>query len=214
MDSALRSCYPGAVPQTDLSAQHPALGTLALLLAGLLLASMPAQAMVVVKREFPELVARAEQIVVGTVSEIHEQPDASGAPYTLVTFTGLTVLKGNAGATLTLSFYGGHAGDVEVRIPDMPTFTVGERDVLFVAGNGSIICPLVGVWQGRFYVRFDPAVGADIVEDSAHQPVSGLSGRELVRAPAVAGGETPMTLESFRQLIADELAHPHSNDAR
>ncbi len=201
------------MPRTDSSLQHPALGTLALLLAALLLVAMPAQAMVVVQREFPELVARAEQIVVGTVTEIHEQLDASGAPSTLVTFTDLTVLKGDAGGTLTLRFYGGHAGDVEVRIPDMPTFTVGERDVLFVAGNGTTVCPLVGVWQGRFYVRFDPAVGADIVEDSTHHPVIGLAGRKLLRAPAVAGGETPMTLDGFRQLIADELAHPHGNDA-
>ncbi len=201
------------MPRTDPSLQHPALGTLALLLAALLLVSMRAQAMVVVQREFPELVARAEQIVVGTVTEIHEQLDASGVPFTLVTFNDLTVLKGDAGATLTLRFYGGHAGNVEVRVPDMPTFTVGERDVLFVAGNGTTVCPLVGVWQGRFYVRFDPAVGADIVEDSTHHPVIGLAGRKLLRAPAVAGGETPMTLDGFRQLIADELAHPHGNDA-
>ena len=208
------SCYLGAMFRIHLGTPYLRFGTLAMLLAGLLLASMSARAMVVVKREFPELVARAEQIVVGTVTEIHEQLDASGAPSTLVTFTDLTVLKGDAGATLTLSFYGGHAGDVVVRIPDMPTFTVGERDVLFVAGNGSTVCPLVGVWQGRFYVRFDPAVGADIVEDSAHHPVTGLVGGELVRAPAVAGGQAPMTLEGFRQLIANELAHPHSNDAR
>ena len=166
--------------------------------------------MVVVKRDFPELVARADRIVIGTVTDIHEQLDASGAPATLVTFGDLTVLKGDSGATLTLSFYGGHAGDVVVRIPDMPTFTVGERDVLFVADNGGTVCPLVGVWQGRFYVRFDRTVGADIVEDSTHNPVLGLSGRELVRVPAAVMGETPMTLARFRELIVDELAHPHA----
>ena len=170
--------------------------------------------MVVVKRDFPDLVARSEQIVIGTVTDIHEQLDASGTPFTLVTFSDLTVLKGDVAATLTLRFYGGHAGDVVVGIPDMPVFTLGERDVLFVAGNGEVVCPLVGVWQGRFYVRFDPALGADVVEDSAYQPVTGLAGRELMRAPAaVARGTTPMTLDDFRSAIADELAHPHATDA-
>jgi hypothetical protein len=175
----------------------------------------PCGGMVVAKRDFPELVARAEQIVVGTVAAIREELDASGAPFTLVTFSDLSVLKGEAGATLTVRLYGGTAGDVTVRIPDMPTFVLGERDVLFVAGNGSSVCPLVGVWQGRYYVRFDPAVGTDIVEDSNHQPLFGVAQRELLRAPAAsaasAGGTTPMTLDAFRQSIADELAHPQSN---
>jgi hypothetical protein len=91
----------------------------------------------------------------------------------------------------------------------MPTFTPGEQDVLFVAGNGSVVCPLVGVWQGRFYVRFDPTVNADVVEDSNHQPLAGIVGRELLRAPATAANApVPMTLDEFRQLIAGELAHP------
>jgi hypothetical protein len=97
----------------------------------------------------------------------------------------------------------------------MPIFVLGERDVLFLAGNGSTVCPLVGVWQGRYYVRFDPAVGTDVVEDSNHQPVFGVAQREVLRAPAAsaanAGGTAPMTLDAFRQSIADELAHPQSN---
>lgn len=170
--------------------------------------------MAVVKRDFPELVARSEQIVVGTVSTIREEQDATGAPFTLVTLSELSVLKGAAGTTLTLRFYGGTVGGVTLHIPDMPSFALGERDVLFIAGNGSSVCPLVGVWQGRYYVRADPALGTDVVEDSNHQPLFGIAQRELLRAPAAsdasAGGTTPMTLDAFRQLIADELAQPPS----
>ena len=36
------------------------------------LATTPAAAIVAVERDFPDLVARAEQIVVGTVIDIHE----------------------------------------------------------------------------------------------------------------------------------------------
>jgi hypothetical protein len=190
-----------------LSSQHSALRTLPALLAALVFGAASASAMVVVKRDFPDLVARADQIVIGTVTDIHEEQGRSGTPFTLVTFSDLTVLKGDVGSALTLRFYGGHTGDAVVSVPDMPTFAPGERDVLFVAGNNRDVCPLVGVWQGRFHVRRDPTLGTDIVEDNNRQPLTGIAGRRLLRAPAVSGA-TPMTLDAFRQLIADELAQP------
>jgi len=158
--------------------------------------------MVVLQRDFPELVARAEQIVVGTVTEMREQPDDAGTPMTYVTFADLTVLKGTAGDTLTLRFYGGAAA----RVPDMPTFNVGERAVLFVAGNGRDVCPLVGVWQGRFRVQYDDARHAEVVADNDHAPVTGRAGRALLHAADT--GAPAVTLDEFRQLVADELAHP------
>src|SRR5436190_15831814 len=105
------------------------------LLIGFLLVAHGALGMVVAKRDFPALVARAEQIVVATVTDIRSGEDPAGAPMTLVTFSDLTVLKGDVDSTLTLRFYGGTSGGYVVRVSDMPTFAVGERDVLFVAGN-------------------------------------------------------------------------------
>ncbi len=172
-------------------------------------AAAPAGAMVVVQREFAELVARAEQIIVGTVSEVRQEDDASGAPSTFVTFSELSVLKGEAGETLTLRFYGGVSGDAVVRIPDMPTFSIGERAVLFVAGNGRDVCPLVGVWQGRFRVRFDAERGIDVVESNDRTPVLGVSGGKLRRAKRGAPAEVaPMALGDFLEAVAGELAHP------
>ncbi len=171
----------------------------------------PAAAMVVAQCDFPELVADAEQIVVGTVIDIGEREDESGSPATLVTLADLTVLKGDVGSTLTLRFYGGTAGGVVVHIPDMPTFAVGERTLLFVAGNGRDVCPLVGVWQGRFHVRFDAARNTEVVDGHDQKPVAGLAGRQLRYAPLEAAS-TALTLDEFRQLISDELAHPQPAD--
>src|SRR5512143_3121136 len=98
--------------------------------------TLPAGAMVVAQRDFADLVARAEQIVVGTVTEIREADDGAGAPATYVTFSELRVVKGDARDALPLRFYGGTSGSVAVHLPDMPTFAVGDRAVLFVAGNG------------------------------------------------------------------------------
>jgi len=166
----------------------------------------------VVQRDFPELVARAEQIAIGTVTDIRSGEDASGAPMTFVTFSGLTVLKGQVDATLTLRFYGGTTGKYTVQVSDMPTFTTGERDVLFVAGNNRDVCPLVGAWQGRFHVRFDPGSATEVVDDNDANPITQLSGRELIRTPLQADTTRPtaMTLDAFRQLIANELSHPQA----
>ncbi|MFI5398116.1 MAG: hypothetical protein ACHQ9S_21475 [Candidatus Binatia bacterium] len=205
MASRRGACYRGGV--LFACKMRSGAGTLFALVLTALAGATPADAMVVVQRDFPELVARAEQIVVGTVTDIEPGADNSGVPVTFVTLSDLSVLKGDVGPTLTLRFYGGTVGNAVVQVPDMPTFTVGERDLLFVAGNNRDVCPLVGVWQGRFYVRFDPTLGTDIVEDSTHQSLTGIAGRKLLRAPAFSG-TVPMTLDAFHQLVADELAHP------
>jgi hypothetical protein len=180
------------------------------LVAAWLVAGPCAHAMVVVERDFPQLVARAEQIVVGTVTSVTEAPDTSGAPCTWVTFSDLSVLKGEVGSTLTLRFYGVAAGGTVTRIPDMPTFAVGDRAVLFVAGNGRDVCPLVGVWQGRFRVRFDAQSGTEVVETNDGKPVVELAGGQprAARARAEVATAAPMTLDEFRQRITDELLHP------
>ncbi len=168
-----------------------------------------AAAIVAVRRDFPDLVARAEQVVIGTVTEVREGEDAAGAPSTFVTLEDLSVLKGDVGATLTLKFFGGRSGQTAVHIPDMPEFSPGERAVLFVAGNGRDVCPLVGIWQGRFRVRYDDTRQQEVIEDNDRLPVVGRSGRELRRATTgEAPTNAPMTLDEFRSLVADEIARP------
>lgn len=183
----------------------------AVALAVLLMGAAPAaHAMVVVQRDFADLVARAEQIVSGRVTDITEEADASGAPTTLVTFSDLTVLKGDVGTTLTLRLYGGASGDVIVHISDMPTFTIGDRAVVFVAGNGRDVCPLVGVWQGRFNIRFDPQRQTDVVETNDRMPVVAVAGRQIVRGPVSeeSTGTTAMPLRDFLDSVAGELSRP------
>ncbi len=167
----------------------------------------PAHAMVVVERSFPELVARAEQVVVGTVSDVRDGPDERGTPCTWVTLADLIVLKGEVGSTLTLRLFGGTSGPNAVRIPDMPVFVPGQRAVLFVAGNGRDVCPLVGVWQGRFHVRHDDALDVDVVEDHNGLPVTGRIGPELARG-AHAERAAALTLDEFLSLIHEEMARP------
>jgi len=164
--------------------------------------------MVVVERDFPDLVQRAEDIVAGTVSDVRNAQKESGAPTTLVTVSDLTALKGNARDSITLEFYGGVAGDYTIRVSDMPTFHPGDRVVLFIAGNGENVCPLVGVWQGSFRIRFDETLGTDIITTNGGTPVGGIVGgrvQPIESGGDGGGGAVAMTLDSFRQSIADEL---------
>lgn len=164
--------------------------------------------MVAIERDFPDLVAKAEQIVAGTVVEIREDAEVAGGPFTYVTFGDLSVWKGNVGSTLTLRFFGGSAGGTTVAISDMPKFSLGEHAVVFVAGNGEVICPLVGIWQGRFRARYDEALGDEVVEDASGRAIVGRDGRKLRRKDGKRSQQPSLRLGEFRQLVADELAAP------
>ena len=187
---------------------HPILATGLSAALAVVAVTLPASAMVVVERDFADLVARAEQIVVGTVTEVRDADDPAGAPATYVTLSELRVVKGGARDTLTLRFYGGTSGSVAVHIPDMPTFAVGDRAVLFIAGNGRDVCPLVGVWQGRFRVRFDSTRGVDVVETDDRTPVLGVAGRKLLRGARATDASAAVSLDDFLGLISAELAAP------
>ena len=161
----------------------------AVALVGLCSSSSPAIGLSVVERDFSELVALSEEILVGTVTQIDNGETATGGPQTYVSFSDLTVLKGNPATPFVLQLSGGRAPDgMLVQVPDMPTFAVGERAVLFVRGNGRDYCPLVGVWQGRFRVRQDPERGVPVVLNHDGNVLLGLSGSELETARGDGGG--------------------------
>ena len=92
-------------------------------------------------------------------------------PHTFVTYQVGQVLRGRPEAPrLTLRFLGGWSGEMGriMRVPHAPLFKLGDRDILFVAGNGTAACPLVAcglgrfrVWQDRVYTDAGLAVRLD-----------------------------------------------------
>jgi hypothetical protein len=79
-------------------------------------------------------------------------------PHTFVTYEVGEVLRGRSESRrLTLRFLGGWSGQTGriMRIPHSPLFKLGDRDILFVAGNGAAACPLVACGLGRFRVWQD-----------------------------------------------------------
>jgi hypothetical protein len=185
----------------------PILRALALAVS-LLFALNSAQATSVIEQTFPDLVHRAEVIVVGTVTDIREQWDAERkAPVTLVTFSNLTVLKGAAeGGSLTLQFLGGRTPEGKVlAIAGVPRFTVGEKTVVFCVGNGRSFCPLVGIWQGLLRVTMDPQRREEIVRDSFHTPLLGIQNRRFVKLSQGTSTQDALSLSALLQSITQEL---------
>jgi len=120
----------------------------------LALAVAIAQATVVVEMGLDEMIKEAELIVEGTVVDVQSRYSGDQRTiYTYVTLTDLRVVHGQSdGSTLTLRLEGGQVGDQRITVVGMPSFVRGEREFLFIRGNGRAISPAVGFFQGRFRV--------------------------------------------------------------
>ena len=171
--------------------------------------SLSAQAMSVTEMGFSDLVHQAEIIAVGTVSEVREQWDETRkAPLTLVTFSTLTVLKGNPGTNMTLEFLGGRTPKgLILTIPGVPQFKVGEKTVAFSAGNHRDFCPLVGVWQGLLRVTTDPQRRIETVSDNFHIPIVKIHEDKLLKLTPTTSEQAPLSLPALLQAIQQELSN-------
>jgi hypothetical protein len=84
-----------------------------------------------------------------------------GLPYTFVTFSIESTLQGSAPASLTLRFVGGTDGRGGfLGVEGVPTFEVGDQDILFIANNGAATgCGLAMCEFGRFRVSGNRVYG-------------------------------------------------------
>lgn len=107
-------------------------------------------------RDLPGRIARADQILHGTVLDLQYATSedlgeqTSSFPHTFVTVRVDTpILGGEAGDEVTLRFGGGPTGDGRIlKISDIPLFGIGDEVVLVVADNGETACPLVDCADG------------------------------------------------------------------
>ncbi len=154
----------------------------------LLLLAAPASATTVAPVSLAELSVAADLVVEGWVAAV-ESRDEPGGIFTYVTLDGLRVLHGShPSPALKLRFAGGEVAGAAQHIAGMPSFLVGERVLLFVRGNGTRLCPLVGWQQGRFDVVRDPTTGAEYLTDGRGHPVVSVDDREAVRYGKVEEG--------------------------
>lgn len=184
-----------------------AVAAVALMLFG---AARPAEATTVLPMDAARLSDRAEIVFTGTAVRSTVVLSKDGAePYTFVTFDVHEVLKGwTLGRQLTLRFSGGEIGGGTVRLDGMPEFEQGETYLLFVRGNGSSVCPVLGWWQGQFRYSRQPGSEKQILVDSAGAPLHGLEQERFKRGSSerAGGGLTVLSERGVRVVVNEQTA--------
>ena len=143
--------------------------------------AVAATATTLVPQDLSAMIDEAELIFVG--SALHSEVVAAekgAVPVTLVTFAVDETLKGETEypGEITLLFGGGAIGERGFAFPGMPEFALGDRHLLFVAGNGERLCPIMGWAQGKLDFVAHPETGAELLVDHSGRPVAGAGTRE------------------------------------
>jgi len=176
-----------------------------LLLAGLTISVRTAQATTVIPPTFDELVAQAEVIFEGDVTDVKSQWVGEGAQRHIVSYVTFKVedaLKGTPGQSYTIRMLGGTVDGETMGVSDAPKFKVGDKDILFVQNNGSQFVPLVGIMHGRFHVKRDQA-GQEVVSNNEDEPVKNVA--RIGRGEAADGPEANLTAADFKAAVKSKL---------
>jgi hypothetical protein len=135
-------------------------GLMGALLAALLTAS-PVRGSIVQALDLEELVAHADRIVLGQVLFSESFPRTDG---TLATWHRIQIERDlRGGATddreVIVETIGGRMGDIAMRVEGEPSFTVGERVVVFMRDGGPYAAfRPVGMGQGVMRVRTEQGI--------------------------------------------------------
>lgn len=170
-------------------------------IAGILLAALPASSVVLDTVLDRQLVQHAELIFIGTVTAIdyklsdpNPEEDA-GIPHTFVTFSVEQILKGSLASqgSLTLRLQGGlDVDETYMRVSGVPVFDIGDQDILFVRRNGEALCPLVGWKRGTFRM-----MGEEVYNNLGYDLI-------LSEDPILAARIHPRDIRNYR-LFAETL---------
>jgi hypothetical protein len=180
------------------------LGLVLLLVLVTVMASTTAKAAVVSPPSFEALVATAGDIFLGQVTGRASRVEMRGAKrliVTDVTFRVDKVVKGEPRRLATLTFLGGSIGEVRMDVPGMPTFMVGDRDVVFVNRGRPTLMPIVGLFHGRFHVVTGPGGSGEYVANAARQPLSTTA--DYAHPARLAANARPLALADFLRAIRD-----------
>ena len=167
-----------------------------------------ALATTVIPPTFDDLVAHAEMIFQGTVTDVRSEWTGEGGQRHIasyVTFKVDDAIKGNPGAKVTLNLMGGTVGAETMEVSDAPKFKVGDRDILFVENNGTQFIPLVGIMHGRFHVQKDEN-GRDVVLTNDGAPLTDVNQLGKDKRAATAG--RAISTQEFKQAVQNKVGHP------
>src|SRR5215510_11328057 len=98
------------------------------------------------------LARSADAIVAGTIRQIETVADAAGAIRTLVSVEVERTYKGAPHDLVMLREPGGHVGGRTLWIAGSPSFTVGERDLLFLSADPEGGARVTALGMGQYHL--------------------------------------------------------------
>lgn len=171
--------------------------------------SMPVRATTVVAPTLRQMVDRADRIFVGEVVSLRSYR-ADGAIFTDVTFRLSEAVKGGDSPLVMLTFLGGTVGEDTLEIDGVPTFAIGDEQVVFATRALRQVSPIVGMWHGRVRVSRDRRSGAARVLRYDGTPFERATAVTERPAETSATLVMPMRLDAFlnevRQLVRQGAA--------
>ncbi|HTL67932.1 MAG TPA: hypothetical protein VL200_09745 [Lacunisphaera sp.] len=124
--------------------------------------------------EFDQLVAQADYVVRATVKSIDSawrEKDGHRFIASRVTLDVKEVIRGTPPSPLVLDMVGGTVGDDTLTVEGAPKFHVGDENILFVHGNGTVFYPLVAVMHGVYPIFRDRQTGREYALRSNGMPL-------------------------------------------
>jgi hypothetical protein len=149
--------------------------------------------------DLAELTAQAERIVVAQV--LSSKSDWDSSHRTIHTRIEIKVEEAWKGAVapgehIVIVQSGGSVGNIEMRVHGMPGFAIGEKTVLFLAGQAAT--RVVGMSQGKRSLRWDGTAKRWVAESPEHSAVVRRDSQgQLQPVPA----EPAVGLEELRERV-------------
>lgn len=148
------------------------------------------------------------------LSNAVEMDQQSGRVVTYTTFEVLEAYKGKPGRSQTVKQIGGNlpSANLDVRIPGVPQFEVGQRYVVFLPPASKLgFASPVGLAQGMFTVKNDvtgaPVVsnGRDVGDLMENMAQSKMPNRVADKLRAMANREIPGNAKARAEMRLDDL---------
>lgn len=162
----------------------------------------------VIPPTFDDLVSKAQTIFVGEVVNqraIWQTTPQGRSIVTIVTFQVADVWKGDASPLTQLEFLSGTIDDLTMTVHGMPTFRIGQRDVLFVGSTVRVVSPLVGLMHGRLGIEREPMSGVDRVRTHDGRSLGSTAQLGPQRVDSMMS-ITPMRLTELKSSVRARLS--------
>jgi len=154
--------------------------------------SISAHAATVLKLDFDQLVKESDAALIATVVRIEPFQDGSRI-FSRIYFDVEETWKGDTIKSFEIVQPGGRLGSIVTRVPGMPEFEVGDRQILFLESSRDGQWVVLGLEQGRFLLEGDRVLS----KASVHLHLVTRDGKHADQI------EFPADLKSFKSSVLE-----------